>query len=281
MRIKSNSIVNFFALILTITVIGILVFLLSFAGPDQLSVKGRLAQSVNNSSQINKDSLNQATLNTQKKELPFSVGEKIVFNVHYKGLKIGKATLTFHGEKEFKGKKAYFITFYTNTPYFKDLEEIFAEKETYLPLQVYRQITRLGNFAMTIKEDYDQENYSIKIMRKNWFSSKDFTIDKSSVIHNAILLSYYYRLKPEFKKEDKFLVNLPTKKFDLLFRGKKNITTPLGDSEAYLFEANSANFRFWLEDNEKRIPLRIESPGMFGYCLTIADINQSEVFIKE
>lgn len=270
MRLRSNSIVNIFALSLTITVIGLLVFLLFFAGSSQLSPKQRFVQLVNNSSQNKQDSLAHV-----KKELPFSPGEKIIFNIRYKGIKIGQAELTFHGEKDFKGKKAYFITFYTNTPYFKDLEEIFAEKETFLPLQVYRQITRLGKFSSTIKEDYDQENYFIKIKKKNWLGSKEFTIDKSSVIHNAILLSYYYRQKREFKKDDKLLVNLPTKKFTLLFKGKKNITTPLGDCDAYLFEADKAQFRFWLKDDEKRIPLRIEDPGMFGYCLIIVKIRQS------
>ena len=206
-------------------------------------------------------------------ELPFKPGEKIVYRLSYKGLKIGKAELTFHGERRLGKEEVYLFTFYTNSLYFKDLEKIFANKDNFLPLKVERKIRGLSSLPTKIEEEYDQDNFRVKIRKKTFFFTRKFTIEKSSPIHNAILLSYLYRKKKEFRAKEEFLVNLPTRSFKLVFKGKERVSTPLGEFLAYLFEGDSS-FKFWLKDDEKRIPLKIEIPKLLGYSLAIESIEK-------
>ncbi|MFC1599391.1 DUF3108 domain-containing protein [Candidatus Omnitrophota bacterium] len=208
--------------------------------------------------------------------LPFSKGEKLIYNIHYRGLKLGQAVLTFHGEVEFENSFAYFITFNTDTLYFKDLEKIYASKETFLPLKIERKFKQLAGTTTRITEDYDQQKYKVVISKKGLIFSNKITLDKSSVIHNAILLSYYYRTRNTLVQEEKMLVNLPTREFQLIFKGKQPISTPLGENIAYLFEADSSKFRFWLKDDAKRLPLKIEDPGIFGYSLILSTVEEEQ-----
>ncbi|MCD6539204.1 MAG: DUF3108 domain-containing protein [Candidatus Omnitrophica bacterium] len=205
---------------------------------------------------------------------PFKPGEKIVYRLNYKGIKVGKAELTFHGEEKLRNKEVFLVTFSTQSLYFKDLERIFADKENFLPLRVERKIRGLAAFPTTIEENYDQENFKVRIRKKTLFFSKNFVIDRDSPINNAVLLSYYYRKKKEFKLGEEFLITLPTKSFKLIFKGREKVSTPLGEFWAYLLEADSSCFKLWFKDDEERVPLKMEVPEFMGYSLVIESIEK-------
>ena len=211
-----------------------------------------------------------------KRMVPFSDGERLVYQIRYKGMKIGQATLTFYGEKEHEGRQLYFITLKTDTLYFKDLEEMYAQKGTFLPIEIKRTIKKLGSPTMTIKESYDQEQHSITINKAGMFLSKETTIQKSSEIHNAILVSYYYRTQGEFAKNEKITVNLPTRQFELGFEGSQEVSVPLGNFTAYVFKGASSDFQFWLKDDEAKTPLKIEDSGLFGYSLLLSSVETAD-----
>ena len=82
--------------------------------------------------------------------LPFTQGEQFIYTVNYKSLPLGNSTLTFKGERELDGAPAYFITFVTDMPTVKDAEGIYADKETFLPLQVNRYIQKMAQFPTEI-----------------------------------------------------------------------------------------------------------------------------------
>lgn len=205
--------------------------------------------------------------------LPFSKGERLTYEVRYNKLKAGESILTFHGEEDLDNKKVYHISFSTKLAAIEDIEELYGDKESFLPQEVQRVVKRFGGFNTSIKEKYDQENFRVDIKGKNRLISREFSIKKSSPIHNAILLAYYYRTKKDFSKSERFKVNLPTAEFELVFKGKELVETPLGKYTAYIFTSNPEKFNLWLSADERRIPLKIQNLGALGYSLVIKAVD--------
>lgn len=204
--------------------------------------------------------------------LPFKKGERLIYDLKYKMVKIGKSVLTFQGEEVLGNKEVYHITFFTKIPGLKDIEELYAEKNTFLPLEVHRTIKKAMLFTERIREEYAPEDFRVDIEKKSFFS-KTFSIKKDSPIHNAILLIYYYRTREDFNQNEKSKVNLPTAEFELTFKGIETIKTPLGKYRAYAFSSYPSKFKFWLSADSKRIPLKIENPSLMGYSLVIKSIE--------
>lgn len=205
--------------------------------------------------------------------LPFSKGERLTYEVRYKGLKVGESILTFHGEEVMDNKRVYHITFFTKLPAVKDIEELYAQKSSFLPLEVHRTIKKVETFTERIKEKYDQKDFRVDIKKRARFFSQKFSIKKDSPIHNAILLTYYYRTREAFNQNEKFKVNLPTAEFELMFEGIESVKTPLGEYHAYVFSGRPSGFKFWLSADDKRIPLKIKNPSTLGYSLVIKSIE--------
>ncbi len=207
--------------------------------------------------------------------LPFPKGEQLIYDVYFKKLKVGKSVLTFHGEDKIDGKDIYRITFSTTLPLFKDFEDIYFDKETFLPVKVFRKINKIGNFPVRIKEEYDQDNFKVKIRKQGKFLSKEFIIKKDAPIHNAIILPYQYRRKPVINEGEKARIILPKADFELVYRGKEVIKTRLGESPAYVFASIPPKFTFWLSADERKIPLKIKSLNVVRYSLVINSIGNS------
>ncbi len=205
--------------------------------------------------------------------LPFESGEQFTYEVRYKGAKIGKSTLIFQGERFLDDKKVYYVTFNTKIPSLKDNEDIYADPDTFLPIEVHRTIKKKIGFDDKIKEVYDQENFRVDVSSKSKLRKKEFSIEKDSPIHNALLLVYYYRAKKNFEEREKIKINLPTFDFEVAFSGIETVKTKLGEHRAYVFTSDPPKFKFWLSADEKRIPLKIKNPGSLGYSLILKSID--------
>ncbi len=206
--------------------------------------------------------------------LPFHKGEELIYDIYYKKVKIGESVLIFHGERKIDGKDVYYITFSTKLPGFEDTEDIYADKETFLPFKVLRCIRRMGAFCTRITEEYDQEAFKVKIKKRGRLPfSKRITIEKDALIQNAILLPYYYRTKPLMAENQEFKITFPTADFDMIFKGKETIRTGLGKHLAYVFTSIPEKFTFWLSADKKRIPLKIKGYNVGGYALVIRSVK--------
>ncbi len=203
----------------------------------------------------------------------FKDGERLTYEVRYNEIKVGRSVLTFNGEKDLDGQKAYHITLFTKIPSLKDTEEIYADKKTFLPIEVHRRIKKKIGFSDTRIEKYDQANFRVDISSESKLRSKTFSIEKDSPIHNAILLIYYYRSKQAFDKNEKARINLPTTEFEVMFKGIETLKTPLGEYSVYAFTSDPPKFKLWLSADERRIPLKIKNPGTLGYSLVIKSID--------
>ena len=204
--------------------------------------------------------------------ISFSKGEKLTYQMRYKAVRVGKSILTFHGEKDMGDRKVYHITFSTRLAALTDYEDLYADKDTFLPLLVNRTIKKFGTFTTKIKETYNQDDFRVDISKKSLLGSEEFSIEKDSVLHNAILLTYYYRSKKSFSGDENAKISLPTADFEITFQGTETIETPIGDYNAYIFSSSPSKFKFWLSTDDDRIPLKIENPTQLGYSLIIEDI---------
>jgi hypothetical protein len=202
------------------------------------------------------------------------VGETLSYDVYCKGLKLGQSTLVFNGLENIDKKETYHITFKTEIPAFQDTEEIYADKETFLPYRVFREIKKLGGFKTYIEERYDQSGYEVSIDKKGTIFSKNFSIKKASPINNAILLPYYYRINGLPENGKKLKVTLPTIEFEVFLRGEEIIETPMGKMPALAFGSKPSKFTFWLSSDEMKIPVKIEDDTALNYSLVIKDMDK-------
>jgi hypothetical protein len=203
--------------------------------------------------------------------LPFKEGETLVYDVYSAGIKTGQSRLTFHGERPFNDESAYYITFSTELPFFKDYEDIYAEKSSFLPLRIKRKIEKMGGLSIEeIEEEYDQAAFSVTINKKGAFSTRKTIIQKDAPIHNAILLTYLCRANPKLLYKDSFKAVLPTQKFHIKISGEETIEIPLGKYLTDVFESQPPNFTFYLSKDEDRLPVKIVSHTALSYTMILS-----------
>jgi len=201
--------------------------------------------------------------------LPFMPGEELKYNVYSKGLKIGRSILTFHGETVLNGTECYHITFLTKIPLFEDKEEIFADKQTFLPIRVERSIRKAIGIRSKVIEEYDQKEFKVVIKQQGALRTKSQTIQKAGPIYNAILLTYYCRLKPEAANNEPFKIMLPTSEYDVQVSGNDIIKTSKGEYPVTVYSSNPSKFTFYLSTNPNRVPIKIESHTALDYTMIL------------
>ena len=203
--------------------------------------------------------------------LPFKDGERLVYDVYSAGLKTGQSVLTFYGEKPFNDESAYYITFVTELPFFKDYEDIYAAKGSFLPIKINRKIEKIGGLSTEeIEEEYNQVDFHVTINKKGAFSTNKTTIQKNGPIYNAILLTYFCRANPGMEDKGEFRIVLPTQEFDIRISGEENIETPSGRYLADVFTSEPAKFTFYLSKDNERLPVKISSHTALNYTMILS-----------
>jgi hypothetical protein len=214
-------------------------------------------------------------LEGKKETLPFLANETIDYIIKLKGIKIGRATLTYKGKTKLDGKDVHLIIFYTNTMNFKDKETIYADIDNFLPLRIERSINNWGK-KIYIIEEYDQKNYTVTITRIGRRHKKLKQIQKNAHIQNAILLTFLYRKLRDFEIGKDFPVTLPLAELVMRFTKKSRIKVPYGLYEAYLAESFPKGYRIWFEESNKAIPVKISGPLFLGsVSLEMADYRRN------
>lgn len=196
-----------------------------------------------------------------------STGEKITYSVKMGQLPIGEAFFTDFGEKELNGVKASMATFETRVTGFHDLEVIYSDPATLLPLRVERDIRQMKQERIT--EEYDQKNFSLTITKQKGKNTEIMKIEKKSPIHNAVILPFYLRHKPSIEPGWRFNIVLPTQEYLINFEGTQRLNTAIGPVECDYFTSSPKRFRFWITKDTRRIPVRITATSGLNYTMTI------------
>lgn len=201
------------------------------------------------------------------------IGERIIYEVRLGKVKLGKAEFNHLPDALLDGKKVSFMTFETKLVKFKDLEKIYSDPNSYLPLRVERKIYNWP-FHEEIREDYDQERHILRIKKYKGKKVNEIVINKKDVINNAILLPYYVRDVAELEEGYSMFARLPTQDFKIELVAKEEIEVPAGRFQAYHFVSFPEKFEIWISADSRRIPIKIiGSGGLMGYYLVMKEYS--------
>ncbi|MDD5552780.1 MAG: DUF3108 domain-containing protein [Candidatus Omnitrophica bacterium] len=200
-------------------------------------------------------------------------GEKIVYDVRMGRLRLGKAEFNNVGSVEKEGKKLYLMTMLTEVTQFKDLEKIYSDPKTFLPVKVERDIAKLI-MREKITELYDQEKFVLKITKEKGESKEEKIITRNGPIHNAVLLPFYVRHINGLKTGKVITANLPNRAYQIKLISVEEIKVPGGTFQAFHFTSTPRQMEIWISADEYRIPLKIQGTGLFGYSLLMSEYSK-------
>ena len=199
------------------------------------------------------------------------VGEEITYDVLLGRMRLGSSKYKHLRRMKMEGRDVNQISFETDIIRFHDLETIYCDAKTFLPVLIERKVSRMLK-PERIEEKYDQKNFVLTITKKR-FTTERLSIKKDKSIHNSILLPYYVRSMAELKIGWSFEANLPQTSYLIKLVSLEEIEVPAGKFKAYHFESDPPKIQIWISADEDRIPLRIEGTGVFGYKLLMREYS--------
>lgn len=191
-------------------------------------------------------------------------GEKIRYAI----FPAGTAEYKDEGLVDFGNRKAGLVTFRTRMAGFDDLERIYSDPDTLLPLKVERDVSILLRKEYLI-EDYASEINTLTITKfvKNK-KVKEYLFKSDGPIYNAVTLPFYLRTVPDLKVGWTFTVSFP-EKFQITLSSIEDIEVPAGKFKAYYFTSSPSKFEIWISCDERRIPLKIKGMGIYKYSMVM------------
>lgn len=187
-------------------------------------------------------------------------------------LYLGKSYFSITTNVRINGELLNLLTVETKLTQFKDTERIYSDPETMLPLRVERDISNWF-IREKITEAYNQEGFTLTIIKNNGGKQKKTVIRKDGHIHNAALLPYAVRRISKLDIGQILIANLPNRKFEIKLVSIDDVRVPAGNFKAYHFISTPKQFEIWISADERRIPIRIEGKGVFGYSMVMSEYN--------
>jgi len=203
-----------------------------------------------------------------------SLGEKIVYAVS----PMGTAEYNDMGIVEYKGKKLWLVTFLTKVPGFKDLEKIYADPKSGLPITVERYISWPLSEEFIV-EEYDPEHNSQVNRRyiKNKLTN-EYKFKSNGPYYNAILLPFYLRGMKDLNIDWEMTVRVPDE-FVVTLSEIEDVKVKDRIVKAYHFTGKPNKFEIWISRDEFRLPVIIKgsSYGMVMQSHTPGKDNEGKI----
>jgi hypothetical protein len=244
----------------TLLLVIVLVFTLSFIKDRACKISGQL----NSFSEEEKNLL---------AEIEKGVGEKMTYDVRLGSISLGRSTFSHMPSVELNGKRLIVMVFETSLAQFKDIETIYTDPQTFLPVKVEREV--LNWFTREkITEDYNQRDFTVTINKKRGSKTETLVIKKDSPIQNAILLPQGIRRSAKLDANETLVANLPTSRYEIKLASIEEIKVPAGTFKAYHFKSTPSQIEIWISADERKIPVKIQSNNIaFGYIMVLKEYN--------
>jgi len=213
---------------------------------------------------------NLSALPEKEPEEKFAVGEEITYDVKLGKLRLGTSKFSRVDNSNHQEKSLYVMLFETNLATFSDKEKIYTDTTTCLPTILERDIKNLF-IKERIIETYDQNNFTLSIVKNQSGKDEFISIKSSEPIQNAILLPQQVRRLADLKPGLKIKANLPNRRYEITLTSIEDVVTPAGTFNAYHFESNPKQIEIWISTDERRIPVKIQSTATFGYFLILKE----------
>jgi len=192
-------------------------------------------------------------------------------NIQYVISPLGRSEYNNLGVVDLNGVKVNLVTLRTKVLLVDDLEKIYSEPGSLLPLKIERTISKLwGKEYKT--EEYDQKKFTVAMRKfKGKKLVKEQIIKAKGPIQNVILLLFFLRNNPELKIGWSFTVRVPAEfkpelvsiKLELV--SIDQITVPAGKFQAYHFKSIPNKFEFWINKDNPQVPLRIKIKSIVDF----------------
>jgi len=193
---------------------------------------------------------------------------------------LGSSEYNDFGEVELYGKQVNLVTFKTSVFGFNDLETIYSDIRTNLPVKVERDISFL------LHDEHIVENYSPtegKLIIEKFEGSKkveEFNFEAKGPIHNAIILPFSLRKIKDLNIGWSFDIRLPDE-FKVTLVSIEDVSVPAGTFKAYHFISEPKKFEIWITTDGLRIPVKIKGCGGLDYTLSMIKRSLKEENEKE
>jgi hypothetical protein len=230
----------------------------------------KLSRTIQKQSSIIKPPL--PVLITKEPEFPELIGEKIVYDVKLGEINLGEARFNRLANVQLERRMVNLVIFETRLMRFRDVEKIYSDPETFLPLKVERDIV-VWPKAEKINEDYDQKNFILTVTKTQGKKQKQTLLKYDDSIHNAVLLPYYVRRTAKLQPGWILKANLPTQQFEIKLERIEELKTPAGKFKSYYFQSTPRRFEIWISADERRIPLKIKGSVGIGYTMIMREYN--------
>lgn len=193
-------------------------------------------------------------------------GERILYDVRLGSVNLGRATFHYVGGDLLNGRKASLMTFHTQAAGLDDMERIYSDAVTFLPLRIERSV-RMWARKEEIVEEYDQQKFVLTVTKQSGSSPQVTSFQKDGQIHNAVMLPFYVRCMPQLAPGWSFVARLPQQDFAITLVGVEEVVVPAGTFTAYHFESVPRKFEIWISADQRRIPVKLIGSGALGYSL--------------
>ena len=195
--------------------------------------------------------------------LPFRPGETIQYDIKKLKMRVGQASLTFHGLVSLDGRSALLLTFTSKGLKFFDEEKIYIDPRTFLPQKVERDLNIFGK-KERIVEHYNAREGTVRIVKTVKNKTTEQVIKRSVPLDNIYCFIFRYRAMGKFATGESIQIHLPTK--DVQFQAQRPRRLQLGDKEveAYYMQSDPAQYRVWFDTGAHKVPLRIDGAIGFG-----------------
>ncbi|MCX5682000.1 MAG: DUF2062 domain-containing protein, partial [Candidatus Omnitrophica bacterium] len=192
--------------------------------------------------------------------------EKLVYKVS----PVGKAEYIDYGLVQREGQTFKFATFTTQAMGLDDVEKIYSDPETFLPIRVERNVNWWLSKEYLV-EYYDQKNFTLLIEKFiEGKKVKEYTFKKDGPIHNAVILPFYLRSVKDLTIGWTFAARVPDD-YTLKLVSIENIRVPLGRFETYHFIGDQEKVEIWISTDSARIPVKIKGKNGAGYILYLTE----------
>ncbi|MCG3148091.1 MAG: hypothetical protein PCFJNLEI_01533 [Verrucomicrobiae bacterium] len=213
--------------------------------------------------------------------LPFQVGEKLTYQIHWGPFIAGKAILTVAGIEPVDGKDCYHFIAEANTTGFVDmLFPVRSRTESWMDVtelctRRYRQDRSEGKHRRADDSLYDYAAKQLKIT--NLVSGKVRSYPLEGPVQDMISCLYYVRTKPlQLDVAEKVSIAISNDRYGVTVKPderKSLFFRPTGTVEALRIEpsptmpivaANKGRMWFWVSDDANKYLLMISSDMKIG-----------------
>jgi hypothetical protein len=213
-------------------------------------------------------------------EAPLVPAEKITYAIKKYGVQAGEATLEFFGLTSLQSRSVLLIKFRATGLNFLDEETISLDPETYLPIQVDRDLNIFGK-KEKIVEQYDQQKGRVRIVKTAGGKKTERTINKGDRIDNIYCFIYRYRTTGLFRMGEKLSLKLPTRDVVIALVGKNRMKSDGKTHDAFFMQSQPKKYSLWFDSGPRKIPLRIDGAVGIGNTSMIMTNHEMSETVSE